>query len=189
MKTAWAVAFGVVMGLLGAGLLLLLGRQPGGTPIKLQPPPSPAPIQVHVIGAVNQPGIYALPAESRVQDAVLAAGGFTPLADLQALNLAAFVQDGGRIFVPALATSTPLVLSGGSRQPSQQNIILVDINMATQAELESLPEIGPETAEKILEYRQQHGAFQTVEEIMDVPGIGPKTFETIRDLITIGTIP
>lgn len=81
MKFAWAIAYGVVIGLLAAGLLFLLNGQPSGIPIQLQPPPTAEPIRVHVTGAVNQPGLYALPAGSRVQDAVLAAGGFALEAD------------------------------------------------------------------------------------------------------------
>ena len=185
MKLTWAIAYGVGVGLLAAGLLLLLGRRPGGAPIQLQPPPTPAPIQVHVTGAVSQPGLYALPAGSRVQDAILAAGGFSPQADEQALNLAAFLPDGGRVFVPDLAAPATLP-PGETRLASPPVTFPIDINLATLAELEALPEIGPETAKAILEYRQQHGAFQDVEEIMDVPGIGPVTYEAIKDLIIVG---
>lgn len=188
MKIAWAIAYGVVVGLLAAGLLLLLGRLPNGTPIQLQPPPSPVPIQVHVAGAVNQPGLYALPAGSRVQDAILAAGGFAAQADEQALNLAAFLEDGGRVYVSSQVTPA-VVLPGDTRLANPPVLFPVDINLATQEELEALPEIGPETAKKILEYRQIHGDFQDVEEIMDVPGIGPVTFEAIKDLITVGVTP
>lgn len=188
MKIAWAVAYGVVVGLLAAGLLLLLNRRPGGTPILLQPPPTPAPIQVHVAGAVLQPGVYDLPAGSRAEDAVQAAGGFTLQADEHALNLAAFVQDGGRVYVPLVASAEAEV-PGQTRSSILQVMFPIDINQATGTELEALPEIGPETARKILEYRQQHGAFQDIEEIMDVPGIGPLTFAAIKDLITIGAVP
>lgn len=188
MKFAWAMAYGVGIGLLAGGLLWLINSQPRGTPIQLQPPPTPAPILVHVAGAVHQPGVFALPAGSRVQDAVLAAGGFTSEADSHALNLAAFLQDGGRVFVPNLAAPDASV-PGDTRLASPQVIFPLDINLASAAELEALPEIGPETARKIVEYRQIHGAFQTLEEIMDVPDIGPLTFAAIQELITIGTIP
>lgn len=79
-----------------------------------------------------------------------------------------------------------MVVPGDTRLVNPQVIFPIDINLATQAVLEALPEIGPETARKILEYRQQHGAFQAVEEIMDVSGIGPITFAAIKDFITIG---
>lgn len=187
MKILWAIAFGVVVGLLAGGLLWFINRQPAGIPIQLQPPPTPAPIQVHVAGAVNQPGVFALPAGSRTQDAILAAGGFTEEADPHALNLAAYLQDGGRVFVPSLVPASASV-PGDTRLSNPLAIFPVDINTASAAELETLPEIGPETARKIIEYRQVHGAFQALEEIMDVPGIGPVTFAAIQDLITIGII-
>ncbi|MCU0485136.1 MAG: helix-hairpin-helix domain-containing protein [Anaerolineales bacterium] len=190
MKTAWAIAYGVVVGLLAAGLVLLLGRSPAGTPIQLLPPPTPAPIQVHVTGAVNQAGLYSLPAGSRVEAAIQAAGGFAEGADERALNLAAFLEDGDRLLVPSLVSSTDTV-PGETRLADPPLIFPIDINLATTVELEALPEIGPETARKILEYRQLHGPFEAIEDIMDVPGIGPVTFEAIKELITIGvgTVP
>ncbi|MEJ2348723.1 MAG: SLBB domain-containing protein [Anaerolineales bacterium] len=90
MKTWWGIAFGVLCGLFGAGILLLASRQPRGEPIQLRPPPTPPPVIVHVTGAVAQPGVYTLASESRVEDAVQAAGGVSPQADVQSLNLAAF---------------------------------------------------------------------------------------------------
>lgn len=190
MKTAWVIAYGVVVGLLAAALVLLLGRRPAGTPIQLLPPPTPEPIQVHITGAVLQAGLYALPPGSRVHDAIQAAGGFAEGANEQALNLAAFLEDGDRVIVPSL-TSSPGTVPGETRLADPPVGFPIDINLATAAELEALPEIGPETARKILEYRQLHGAFEVIEDIMDVPGIGPATFEAIKDLITVGvgTVP
>ena len=89
MKTAWAIAYGVVVGLLAAALVLLLGRRPAGTPIQLLPPPTPEPIQVHVTGAVLQAGLYALPPGSRVHDAIQAAGGFAAVALLPPARMGA----------------------------------------------------------------------------------------------------
>lgn len=189
MKTAWAVAYGIVCGLLGAGLLFLLSRQPAGAPIQLQPPPTTPPILIHVTGAVLQPGVYALPAGSRVQDAVQAAGGFSPEADTQALNLAAFVQDGGRIFVPRLATPTLLLPPAAGNTTPMPVVFPININTAELSELEALPGIGPEIAQAVITYRQEHGAFQTLQGIIDVPGIGPGIFKDIKDLITLGEIP
>lgn len=100
MNDWWKVAFGVVCGLLGAGVILLVGSQPRGEPVILSAPMTPGPIVVHVDGAVAKPGVYSLPAGSRVLDAVLAAGDLLPEADTQALNLAAPLQDGEHLLVP-----------------------------------------------------------------------------------------
>ena len=107
MKEFWRVAFAVVCGLLGAGILWVASSPPRGEAITLSPPPSPEPILVHVAGAVAQPGLYRLPAESRVQDAVQAAGGTLPEAHTETLNLAAFIQDGARLHVPYQPTDIP----------------------------------------------------------------------------------
>ena len=188
MKDWWKIPFGVVCGLLGAGLILLASGQPRGETIRLLPPPTSAPLVVDVAGAVARPGVYTLPADSRVQDAIQAAGGTLPDADTRSLNLAELLQDGMRVLVPTRPPPTftpdPEATVPVRMAPS---VILfpININTATQAELESLPEIGPVTAQKIIAYREAHGPFATIEEIMDVPGIGPKTFEQIKDLITV----
>lgn len=190
MKDWWKLAFGVLSGLLAAGVILLITAPPRGTPIALQPPPEPPPLVVHVSGGVEQPGVYTLPAGSRLQQAVEAAGGLLPQADTQNINLAAPLQDGEKVTIPTLAPTAPPV----SRGPGETGIplplpaptsSLININTATQAELESLPGIGPVTAQKIIQYRQEHGPFQSIEEIMNVPGIGEKTFDAIKDLITV----
>jgi competence protein ComEA len=187
MKEWWKIAFGVLCGLLGAGLILLVARQPRGEAIRLLPPPTPAPLIVHVDGAVAQPGVYTLEAGSRVQDAIQVAGGLKPEANTASLNLAATLQDGSRVLVPTLPPPVTPDVSGGappsrfSASPSNP----VNINTASQAELESLPAIGPSLAQKIIAYRQANGPFQSIEEIMEVSGIGQKTFDLIKDLITI----
>lgn len=190
MKEWWKLAFGLLGGLLGAGVILLVASPPRGEPIALLPPPDPLPVVVHLTGGVTQPGVYTLPAGSRLQAAVDAAGGFLPEADAQAVNLAAPLQDGQKVTIPTLApTVAPL-----SRGPGETGIPLptpvptsglINLNTASQAELETLPGIGPVTAQKIIQYRQEHGPFQKIEDILDVPGIGEKTFEAIKDLITV----
>jgi len=100
VKTGWAVAFAVTLAFLGAGLLFLITTQPKGEPVKLAPPPTPAPLLIHVTGAVASPGVYALPDGARVQDALAAAGGPLPEADVGLVNLAAFLEDGQQIWVP-----------------------------------------------------------------------------------------
>jgi competence protein ComEA len=186
-SSAIKIIFGVLCGLLAAGLIRLVSSPPRGEPVKLLPPPTAAPLMVHVAGAVAQPGVYTLPPESRVQDAIQAAGGALPEADLSTLNLAAFVQDGMRITVP---TPPPKPAAGESINPAQRTptaitLYPININIATQAELESLPGIGPATAKAIIEYRDTNGLFTRIEDIMNVPDIGPKTFERIKELITV----
>jgi competence protein ComEA len=200
-RDLWLLAFGLVGGLLGAGLLFLAAGRPRGAAVQLSLPPTPAPILVHVSGGVLNPGVYTLPLDSRVQDAVQAAGGLAPEAIGASLNLAARVKDGDQLIIPTLKpTSLPVSLydptvTGGSRfqaplvtdPPTQAGRI--NINVANLEELETLPGIGPVTARKIIDYRQTNGPFQTPEEIMDVSGIGPATFERIKDLITVDSYP
>ncbi len=190
MKTLWPMAFGVVFGLLAAGVLLLVSRQPGGEPIHLSPPPTPSPLIVHVSGGVANPGVYTFPQSGRVQDAIQAAGGFLAEADDQALNLAAPLQDGQLIRVPlkqAEQSAPPSEGKSGTVQtaPTQAGNGLVNINSATLEELDTLPGIGPVTAQKIIDFREANGPFASVEAIQDVAGIGPATFERLKDLITV----
>lgn len=148
--------------------------------------PTAAPIRIHVVGAVAQPGVYTLPAGSRLIEAVEAAGGLTAEADPERINLADFVRDGQQVYIPRLGTApppspTPLAAqadAGGARAP-------LDLNTATAAELETLPGIGKVYAERIVAYRQEHGPFKSSEEIMQVKGIGPACYEQIRDLIVV----
>lgn len=199
MKTWWGIAFGVLCGLFGAGVLVLAARQPRGEPVQLHPPPTPPPVIVHVTGAVAQPGVYTLSHESRVQDAIQAAGGLLSGADAQSLNLAAFIEDGARIWIPyrpqaegpahsagAVSDSTQ---DPGGPLPVETSALLVDINRASQAELESLPGIGPVTAQKIVADREENGPFSKIEDIERVSGIGPAKFEQIKPLITVGFGP
>jgi len=192
MKQAGYVVVGVLAGLLLAGVLLVVSQSPAGTPVELQAPPTPRAIEVHVVGAVLRPGVYAFAEGSRVQDAITAAGGFTSDADSNALNLAAKVEDGQQLVVPLLEGSAP----GG--QPTASFRVLpsvvttatpsgdlVNINTATAEELVSLPGIGATTAQNIIEYRTEHGPFVHIEDLMNVAGIGPATFDNIRDLITV----
>jgi competence protein ComEA len=183
VNARWAIPFGVMCGLFAAGLLFLASRPPRGEPVQLLPPPTPIPLQVYVVGAVLQPGLQALPPGSRVQDALIAAGGLLPEANVTALNLAAYVQDGERIYVPLSSSPDGITLSTDRLQSVENH--LININTASQAELETLPGIGPITAQNIITYRDRNGGFASIEAIMDVPGIGPKTFDEIYYLICI----
>jgi len=191
MKTWWWLALGVVFGLLGAGVILIASSPPRGAAIVLLPPPTPLPMQIHVTGAVQRPGLYFLPQESRVRDAIEAAGGFSEDASYDAVNLAAFLEDGTQFLVPILnqtANSSDVIISSpNSFQPEvQQEFTIVNINTASQAELETLPNIGPVTAQKIIAFREEFGDFAMIEEIQKVSGIGIVTFESIETYITVG---
>jgi competence protein ComEA len=180
MKTGWGVALGVICGFLVAGLLLLVSSQPRGDPVKLLPAPSPLPFMVYVSGAVGQPGVYSLPPNSRIKDAIEVAGGLLTEADSSGINLAAPLKDGQRISIPAL---------GSTLAPDKASAVtlshLVNINTATLAELDNLPNIGPVLAQAIITFREENGPFKAIEEIQKVPGIGSSIFETIKDLITV----
>jgi competence protein ComEA len=197
MKTWWGIAIGVVFGFLAAGLIFLTASTPRGEPIKLLPVPTAPPIVVHVSGAVIKPGIYYLQNNSRVQDALEAAGGLLPEANPHSMNLAAFIRDGERIWVPYHSSADEQPRSYDPANPSspgEQNNNsfingLLNINTATQAELEKLPGIGPITAGKIITYRQNNGPFTCIEDIQKVSGIGIATFETIQPLITVESLP
>ena len=165
-----------------AALVITAAPLPTITPVA--PAPASASIHITIDGPVERPGDYALPPGSRADDAVRVAGGPTADADLAQINLAQILRDGQHIHVPRLGevlpTSTPYGLSADSR---------VDINLADTALLETLPKIGPTTAQRIIEYREMWGSFDTAEQIQEVQGIGPATFAQIKDLITVNEHP
>ena len=187
-KSWWSLPSGILLGLLSAGLVLWLSQPDQGTAVVLRPPPTPAPMLVDVDGEVAQPGLYHLPLNSRVQDAVQAAGGFTAEANQQAVNLAAFLEDGDHLLIPGHEQEYPSTLFIQEEQTLRPTATVVrfpvNINTANQEELQALPGIGPVTAEKIISYRQE-AEFKLIEEIQKVSGIGPSTFEKIQPLITV----
>lgn len=192
MSTLLKIAFGVFCGLLSAGILFLVSGEPRGEPITLEPPPTAAPIAVYVTGEVRNPGVFILSPGSRVQDAILAAGDFLDTAEYQNINLAAYLEDSSHIHIPAISAIVPTVtfstpFSGGVR--SSFVGIKININTASQQELESLPSIGPEYAHRIIAFREVYGPFETIEAIQKVYGIGPATYENIKDLITVESSP
>jgi len=152
-----------------------------------------AAIVVHVVGAVRRPGLLRLREGARVADAVARAGGATRGADLAAVNLAAPVVDGIQILVPRrAAVPGPAADIGagsygdaGSSAGGAAGIgPKLSLGNATAEELDELPGVGPVTAQKILDYRSQHGPFRSVEDLDAVPGIGPARIEQLRDLVT-----
>ena len=191
MKTILNIVIGFLMGLLVAGGVWLAARAPQGESVELRPAPTSEPIQVHVAGAVVRPGLYDLPEGSRVMDAIEAAGGLVAEADKNGLNLAARVEDAERLDVPYVSGYVPegdqgfAVISDGTPSPFAGED-LVNINTASPEELDGLPGIGPTTAQKIIAYRDEHGPFARIEDIVNVSGIGSATYEDIKDLITVG---
>lgn len=162
----------------------------GGEPLG-QPPASPRPAPgttaarplVHVAGAVVRPGVYLVPEGARVSDALAAAGGPSPDADLDRLNLAGRVADGQQVHVPRRGDPTPAAAgpassTGGPTGP-------VDLNAASEAELEALPGVGPSIARAIVEYRRRYGRFASVRDLLKVDGIGTSKFEKLRPLVTV----
>jgi competence protein ComEA len=188
MKPGWLLAYGVFIGLLAAGAIYYTSQPRRGEAVELWPPPTAAPIQVHVSGEVNAPGVVTLEAKSRVRDAVQAAGDFTAEADAAALNMAAVLVDGQKIIVPAknqAGTSSQGVGQAGSSQTPAKAGFPIDINTADQQALESLPGIGPVTAAAIIQHRQQKGLFKSLEDLESISGIGPATIAAIKDWIVI----
>jgi len=135
-------------------------------------------IFVHVLGAVEHPGLYGLREGDRAVDAVAAAGGYTDEADRTYLNLARFVVDGEQIRVPAVG-EIPLAAPGMTAQG------LVNLNTADAAALETLPRVGPALAARIIDWREANGRFVTVEDLLNVSGIGTKTFDGLKDLVIV----
>ena len=200
----------VLASLAGLALVIaavaLLTRADDNAPVRIvAPEPEPAtPVQpagkdirVQVSGAVMAPGVYAMNDGDRVMDAIAAAGGVDPGADLSAINLARRVQDEAHYYVPFTGETPPSPsgeasgISPGTVQPIVQpgsdsaSNSLIDLNTASAHELETLPGIGRVMAERIIVHREVNGPFPSVDDVEDVPGIGPKTLESIRPLVTV----
>ena len=162
--------------LLGAGAATSAadaGVALGAEPIRAVPAP---PVVVHVVGAVQLPGLYRLARGKRVADAVARAGGATAKADLALINLAAPVSDGQQVVVPARAPPGAAPAGAAAGGP-------VHLNSATVEQLDTLPGVGPVTAQKIVDYREKHGAFGSVRELDAIPGIGPARLEQLSELV------
>jgi competence protein ComEA len=165
---------------------LLLGAG-AAQPVQVIPPPAAmttvdARLVVDVVGAVRRPGLYRLAQGTRVADALSRAGGLTPKADRTLVNLAAPLADGEQVIVPVRVSGAGAAgISGGSGSAAPAGP--VHLNVATLEQLDALPGVGPVTAQKILDYRQKHGAFGSVDELDAVPGIGPARLDQLRDLV------
>ncbi|GAP18086.1 helix-hairpin-helix domain-containing protein [Levilinea saccharolytica] len=191
MKTWQHYLIAFFLGIIATCVLYIIARQPVGEPVVLLPMPTEGPILVDVAGAVNRPGVYALPPDSRVFQAIEMAGGFSTEADPNSVNKALRLNDENRVYVAKvgeLQAKSSAGLSAADRTGvslPKDTSSLVDINTATAAQFQDLPGIGPTRAADIVNYREKIGAFATLEQLMDVPGIGPTTFEQIRPLLTL----
>lgn len=180
MKSWQLVLLGTLFGLLAAGLVLLVATRPVESAVTILHPSQTTSITVDVGGAVLRPGVYDLPVGSRINDAVQLAGGFTPTADSTAVNLAAVIRDGEKILIPEITTTTDELVDISNTDSS-----LVDLNTATVDELEQLPGIGPQKASAIVTYRESYGNFQTISDLLYVPGIGQSIIDTFSNYVTV----
>jgi competence protein ComEA len=179
------VSTNLQMTVVGVAVLLVVGGLVWfGLPSREAPPagadsvapiPRPERVTVHVSGAVIRPGLVEVDAEARVADAVAAAGGATSEADLGAMNLASTLRDGDHIAVPAIGMSNS---PGGFAESG------IDLNTASASKLEELPGVGPVLAERIVEFREREGRFESVEDLLDVPGIGESKLAQMREVIS-----
>jgi competence protein ComEA len=194
---AYAVAAVVVVVL---GMRFMQGQDRGGSgaaaagaqaarapaSVKIEPPASTAAL-VHVAGAVRHPGVYRLHDGDRVKDAVERAGGARAGADVNAINLAAKVADGQQVVVPRRGAAAPAAgdVSAGEGAPGAATQPPVSLNSATAAQLDTLDGVGPATAQKILDWRREHGGFRSIDDLGEVPGIGPKRLAALRQKVQL----
>ena len=158
------------------------GEPAGGAPaLEMRDAGGGGELLVHVAGAVRRPGVYRMRAGARVDDAVERAGGPRRRADLSALNLAAEVQDGRQVLVPARAREGQVVDGAGAPAPG----VPLNLNTATVEQLDELDGIGPATAQQIVDYRESRGGFGSIEELDQVPGIGEARMTTLRDKVRL----
>lgn len=191
MKNGFQILLGIVIGMIVSAAIFLVISPPRGKAIELLPAPTQAPIVVHVDGAVANPGVYTLARDSRVQDAINAAGGVSPQANLDTLNLAARLKDGDKLLILAQGTAMPPNLTPEPTARKSKTIATgttsgpINLNTATLEELQTLPGIGETRAQDIIDYRQAHNGFKAIDEIQNISGIGTATFEKLKEHITV----
>jgi len=186
-----AIGVLVILLLVGGGVLYLKSQPEPVVMVKEvsektpEPKREPKKLIVHIAGAVAKPGVYELPEGKRVIDGINLAGGGTAEADLDALNLAAKLIDGQKIYVPKKGEGPTqrLVPTGMSEKTSSQ--ALLNLNTATLEELDQLPGIGPVLAQRIIDWRTEHGGFKKVEQLLEIEGIGEKKFKQIKEKVVV----
>jgi competence protein ComEA len=201
LKPWLLILTGVLIGLLAAGGILVIARPERGIPITLLPAPTltpsslpkptatPMPIQVLIKGQINTPGIYKLDKEARLYDLIELAGGLTEGADIDRVNNVFILRDGDYFYIPSIGENIPDTARNAPGNNPLDDASFFDyplnLNTATQAELESLPGIGPTKATDIITYRDQEGFFKTVDDLLNIPGIGPSTLDAIREYLIV----
>lgn len=185
----WVIFTGVIFAI-GAGIITLISYRPNPVGITIIPPPptgtpppteTPTPLQIYITGAVLHPNtVQVLPRGSRVQDAVQAAGGFTPDADTVQLNPVKLLRDGDQVHVPRLGEIVAVPTESAKANPDSP----VYINSADLEELMRLPGVGEAIAGEIIAYREAHGSFKSLEDLDAVPGIGPARLKQWENLIS-----
>lgn len=201
MKQWHLLLFGIFLGLLAAGAILLISQPPRGVPLMIMPAPSPTStpppkptrtnklIQVQISGEIHHPGIHHVPESARLIDLIAQAGGLTPYADVKRINYAFLLYDGDYFYIPANEEAIPETARNapGNANQAKNNLFSYPLNLNTtsQEALETLPGIGPAKAADIIAYREEIGLFITIDELMNIPGIGPATLEAISELLII----
>jgi competence protein ComEA len=155
-------------------------------PIVIEDAAGLRPVVVDVRGAVNEPGVYELPPGARVQDAILAAGGLSPRADLSTVNLARRLRDEEVVTILALPEAGGTPAGSAVEEPAAQSRARININTATIAELDVLPGIGDVTAERIVRFREENGPYRSVDDLIHVEGISDRTIDEFREMVTVG---
>ncbi len=160
--------------------------QRAAPPIVIEDATRLQPIVIDLRGAVATPGVYELPSEARLQDAIRAGGGLAPNADLSTVNLARRLRDGEVVVVAAMrvAGASPAPTTLAMEDAGDGEGARININTASEAELDLLPGVGEVTARRIIDYREQNGPFRSVDDLVHVQGISTRTIEQLRDLVT-----
>jgi competence protein ComEA len=189
MKTWQHILLGFLFGIICAGVITLGVVPPRGVPIQLLPAPTPQPITVYVTGCIKSPGLYQLSNGSRVVNAMEIAGGNCQSANLEGINLAAKLSDGMQVDIPfeGNQSSTHPIVDENNLTENDTNMkeASININTASWEVIETLPGIGPEKAKQIVKYRQETGSFLTLEDLLNVPGIGTTIFNQIKPFLTL----
>jgi competence protein ComEA len=200
MKGWQLLLLGLLLGLLASGTVILISKPNYGQPIELLPPPTATatsfpkptatqePIIVQIGGEIQSPGLYRLSKNARVNDLIELANGLTKFADIDRINLSTPLRDGDYIYIPAIDEVIPDTARNAPILPDNSSELIefpLNLNEASQDELEALPGIGPIKAADIIAYRENTGPFTSVDDLLKVEGIGTITLETLREYLFV----